>query len=204
MLVSTGWAPSLIVRTAPLVGRQLDWAVSRTAATLLHAKASSQPLRLLHVDDLVRFLVVAVAGNRTGVVELATPDTIDPLTARRIFGAAARPRRHRVPTWTQLTSDFGDTALQQGWGFEFGWPTAEAVADTARGLVGRRLDISGGVALPGHLPLPVEPAPRRGPAGHLREHSAAPEGLEGEFDDRIDPRFPVFSATGLSGCCPGP
>ncbi|MGC2655615.1 MAG: hypothetical protein WA317_18905, partial [Mycobacterium sp.] len=203
-LVSTGWAPSLIVRAAPPVGRQLDWAVSRTVATLLQAKASSQPVRLLHVDDLVRFLVVVVAGNRTGVVELATPDTIDPATARRILDSAARPRRYRVPTWTQLTTALEDTVSQQDWGFEFGWPTAEAVADTARGLAGRRLDISGGIALPGHLPLPAEPAPRRGPAGYSRLHSAAPDGLEGEFDDRIDPRFPVFSATGLTEVLPGP
>ena len=34
--------------------------------------------------------------------------------------------------------------------------------------------------------------------------SAAPEGMEGEFDDRIDPRFPVFSATGLADALPGP
>ena len=34
--------------------------------------------------------------------------------------------------------------------------------------------------------------------------SAAPDGLEGEFDDRIDPRFPVFSANGLAEALPGP
>ena len=40
------------------------------------------------------------------------------------------------------------------------------------------------------------------PSDELR--SAAPEGMEGEFDDRIDPRFPVFSATGLAEALPGP
>ena len=203
-LVSTGWAASLIVRVAPMVGRQLDWMVCRTVATLLHAKASSPPVRLLHVDDLVRFLVVAVPGTRTGVVELATPDTIDPAAARRILDSVARPRRHRVPTWTQLTPTFDRLVSQRDWEFEFGWPATEAVADTARGLVGRRLDISGGVGLPGHLPLPAEVAPRRGPIDDPRLHSAATEGLEGEFDDRIDPRFPVFSATGLTEALPGP
>jgi hypothetical protein len=34
--------------------------------------------------------------------------------------------------------------------------------------------------------------------------SAAPEGLEGEFDDRIDPRYPLFSSTGLTEALPGP
>jgi hypothetical protein len=35
-------------------------------------------------------------------------------------------------------------------------------------------------------------------------HSASPDGLEGEFDDRIDPRFPVFSASRLAEALPGP
>lgn len=34
--------------------------------------------------------------------------------------------------------------------------------------------------------------------------SAAPEGLEGEFDDRIDERFPVFSSASLAEALPGP
>ncbi len=203
-LVSTGWAQSLVVRTAPLMGRQLDWTVSRTVATLLQAKAPSRPVRLLHIDDLVRFLVVAVAGTRTGVVELATPDTTDPDAARRVLKSAARPRRRRVPTWTQLTPALEHIAAQTDWGFECGWPAAAAVADTARGLVGRRLDISGGINLPGHLPLPVEPALQRGPTDDPRLRSAAPEGLEGEFDDRIDPRYPLFSAAGLTEALPGP
>ncbi|MBO0882402.1 MAG: NAD-dependent epimerase/dehydratase family protein, partial [Mycobacterium sp.] len=71
-LVSTGWAPSLIVRVAPPVGRQVDWMVCRTVASLLRSKNSMMPLRLLHLDDLVRFLVLAVATNRTGAVDLAT------------------------------------------------------------------------------------------------------------------------------------
>ena len=203
-LVSTGWAPSLIVRTAPPVGRQLDWMVSRTVATLLHAKGPTQPVRVLHLDDLVRFLVVAVGGTRTGVVELATPDTIEVAAAQRILDSAARPRRYRGTIWPQPAPDFGHPALRDDWGFQFGWPAAEAVADTARGLVGRRLDIAGAITRPGHLPLPVEPAVRRGPAADPGLPSAAPEGLEGEFDDRIDPRYPVFSASGLTEVLPGP
>ena len=34
--------------------------------------------------------------------------------------------------------------------------------------------------------------------------SASPDGLEGEFDDRVDPRFPVFSAAPLAENLPGP
>ncbi|EUA35577.1 hypothetical protein I552_6379 [Mycobacterium xenopi 3993] len=63
------------------MGRQLDWMVCRTVATLLRAKPSSQPVRLLHVDDLIRFLVRAAATNRGGSVDLATFDTTHVLTA---------------------------------------------------------------------------------------------------------------------------
>ncbi|MGV0554683.1 hypothetical protein ABVK30_30950, partial [Mycobacterium kansasii] len=34
--------------------------------------------------------------------------------------------------------------------------------------------------------------------------TAAPEGLEGEFDDQIDSRFPVFSGAALAEALPGP
>src|SRR5580693_6800592 len=68
-LVSTGWGPSLVIRIAPPVGRQLDWMVCRTVATLLRTKSSAQPMRVLHLDDLVRFLLVAVDTDRTGVVD---------------------------------------------------------------------------------------------------------------------------------------
>lgn len=203
-LISTSWASSLIVRTAPVLGRQLDWMVSRTVATLVQAKEPTQPVCLVHLDDLVRFLVVAVAGTRTGVVEFAAPDSIDPVTVRQMLDSAVRPRRHRLPTWPQLAPELQRSAVQTDWGFEFGWPAAEAVADTARGLVGRRLGVAGAIPLPGHLPLPREPAVRRGPSTDPDLPSAAPEGLEGEFDDRIDPRYPVFSASELTAALPGP
>jgi nucleoside-diphosphate-sugar epimerase len=203
-LVSTSWAPNLIVRAAPPVGRQLDWMVCRTVATLLHTKVSSLPVRLLHLDDLVRFLVLAVASNRTGVVDLATPDTTNVITARRLLEAASRSRHHGLPTWFQLTPALNTAALQEDWKFEFGWQATEAVADTSSGLAGRRLGVAGAVDLAGHVPLPVEAAPRRGLTDDARLLRAAPEGLEGEFDDRINPRFPVFKATGLTEALRGP
>ncbi len=201
-LVSSAWTPSLIVRIAPPVGRQLDWMVCRTVATLLRAKPSSRPLRLLHVDDLIRFLVLAVATNRGGSVDLATLDTTHVLTARRLLPLA--PRFSRLHCWTDLAPELDTSALQEDWIFEFGWRATEAVADTARGLTGRKLEPSGAVDLPGHRPLPLEPVPRLQPSDGTALQCAAPDGLEGEFDDRIDPRFPVFSATGLSQPLPGP
>lgn len=204
-LVSTGWAPSLVVRMAPPVGRQLDWMVCRTVASLLRGKDSSTPLRLVHLDDLLRFVVVAVATNRTGVVDLVSPDTVEPAVARRLLRSVEqRPRLSRLPAWPQLRPDMGLSAVQEPWQFEFGWRAKDAVADTARGLAGRRLGTKGAVDLPGHLPIPPELTPRTGPSDRKPLISAAPDGLEGEFDDRIDPRFPVFSAATFAETLPGP
>ncbi|MEE6177408.1 NAD(P)H-binding protein [Mycobacterium sp. 050134] len=206
-LVSGSWGPTLVVRIAPPVGRQLDWMVCRTVATLLRAKlskASAQPMRVLHLDDLVRFLVSAVATESTGVVDLATPDTVNVITAWRLLRSVDPRSRapHQVLSWPQLAPEMDLTALHEDWTFEFGWHAAEAVADTTRGLVGRRIAAAGATGHGGQAPLPVEVLPRPRASEGLR--SAAPEGLEGEFDDRIDPRFPVFSAAGLAESLPGP
>ncbi|MFZ0907750.1 MAG: NAD-dependent epimerase/dehydratase family protein [Mycobacterium sp.] len=204
-LASTGWAPSLIVRKAPLMGRQLDWMTCRTLGSLLHSRDSATPLRLLHFDDLLRFLVLAVMTNRTGQVDLAPGDTTEVATARRLLRSIEqRPRLARLPTWPQLIPELDVAVVRDAWQFEFGWRASDVVADTVRGLAGRRLDVRGAVDLPGHLPIPLEVAPRTDPSDGTQLRSAAPDGLEGEFDDRIDPRFPVFSAATLGQTLPGP
>ncbi|OBH88437.1 NAD-dependent epimerase/dehydratase family protein [Mycobacterium sp. E2733] len=202
-LVSTSWGPSLVVRIAPPVGRQLDWMVCRTVATLLRTKVSAQPMRVLHVDDLVRFLVSALNSDRSGVVDLASPDTVNVITAWRMLRSAdPRSRSNRVRSWPRLIPDMDIAAVQEDWPFEFGWQALEAVADTARGLVGRQITAAGATGHGRQLALPVEVAPRPYPSAE--EHSAAPEGVEGEFDDRVDPRFPIFSAGNLGEALPGP
>ncbi|CQD14299.1 UDP-glucose 4-epimerase GalE4 [Mycobacterium lentiflavum] len=202
-LVSTSLGPSLIIRIAPPVGRQLDWMVCRTVATLLRTKVSTQPIRVLHLDDLVRFLVLALNTDRTGLVDLATPDTTNVVTAWRLLRAVdPRSRSHRIRGWPQLIPSVDIVAAQEDWQFEFGWPAFDAVADTARGLVGRKLGAGGATSHGVQMALPVEVIPRPAPSDQLR--SAAPEGVEGEFDDRIDPRFPVFATDGLTEALPGP
>lgn len=203
-LVASSWGPTVVVRIAPPVGRQLDWMVCRTVATLVRAKVTAQPIHVLHLDDLMRFLVLALNTDRTGVVDLASPDTVNLITAWRMLRATdPRSRLHRVRSWSQLIPEVNVSAAQEDWLFEFGWQAVDAVADTARGLVGRRLDTAGAINHGGRLALPVEVLahPRR-PADDA--HSAAPEGIEGEFDDHIDPRFPVFSGSALNEALPGP
>ncbi|WP_343709319.1 NAD-dependent epimerase/dehydratase family protein [Mycobacterium sp.] len=204
-LVTSGWAPSLVVRIAPLVGRQLDWMISRTVGSLVHSKSAGAPVRVLHFDDLLRFLVLAVATNRTGVVDLASPDAIDLAAASSMVRSAGqRPRLARLPCWTELTPALDIAALNEVWRFEFGWYTTDAIADTGRGLAGRKLSVTGGTDVPGYLPLPVEVALPIEPWDGALLRSASPDEQEGEFDDRIDPRFPVFSAAPLAETLPGP
>lgn len=204
-LVSSSWGPTAVIRIAPPVGRQLDWMVCRTVATLLRTKVSAQPLRVLHLDDLMRFLILALNTDRTGVVDLASPDTVNMVTAWRVLRAVdPRSRLHRVRSWARLIPDFDIAVAQEDWMFEYGWHALDAVVDTARGLVGRRLDSTGAINQGGQLALPVEVLPHSRRPADDDVHTAAPDGMEGEFDDQIDPRFPVFSGTALAEALPGP
>jgi nucleoside-diphosphate-sugar epimerase len=204
-LVVSGWAPSLVVRIAPPVGRQLDWMICRTVAGLLHGTSAADPIRVLHFDDLIRFLVLAVATDGTGVVDLASPDTVGVTAARRMLPSTGQHRRRtRVPGWARLTPDLDLTALQEAWEFEFAWAASDAITDTGRGLQGRQFGVNGAAGLPGHLPLPVEPGLPIEPLDETPLRSASPDEQEGEFDDRIDPRFPMFSAVPLAETLPGP
>jgi len=204
-LVSSGWAPNLVVRIAPLVGRQLDWMICRTVGSLNQVKTAAESLRVLHFDDLLRFLVLAVTTNSTGLVDLASPDTVDAASARAALRSTGqRGWRVRKSGWAELTTDLDAAALPGTWQFEFAWPAEDAVADTARGLFGRTVTATGAADEPGRLPLPAEVTPPCEPWDGTPLRSASADEQEGEFDDRVDPRFPVFSATPLALTLPGP
>lgn len=191
-LVRTGWAPNLVVRVAAPVGRQADALVCRSVAALMGTSAPDR-FHVLHIDDLVRFLVAAVATDRTGSVDLATADTTDAVTARRILGAVEpRLRARGVLPWPQPHPAVALSTLHTEWKFDCGWGATEAVGDTARGLQGRKLNAAGAVAVAGRIPMPTAEVPRAVGTGLL---SAAPPAADGEFDDRVDSRFPVFVAT---------
>jgi phosphohistidine swiveling domain-containing protein len=159
----------------------------------LLSTSTSPPVHVVHLDDLIRFLVAAAGSDRTGTVDLATSDTTNVVSARRILTAVdPRPRVRSADGWPVLTPEFDLASLHDDWQFECGWSATEAVADTARGLQGRKPGPSGAVTVTGRIPLPLNGVPRCAAAGLV---SAAPEGADGEFDDRIDTRFPVFVTT---------
>jgi phosphohistidine swiveling domain-containing protein len=189
----------VVVRSAPLGGRLLDWQACRTVATLLAAPKDTQ-WRLLHTDDLVRFLLYALATDRTGVVALAANDVIVAGTAREALrGVSVRG----IPSWPAMsTSERKGTA--RDWGFECGWTSVEVVADLARGARGRRLTKEGAEDVVTRLPIPAEQLPRRRPpTDGAPLTSVALPSMAVELDDRIDTRFPVFSAHQTAELFPG-
>jgi rifampicin phosphotransferase len=190
----------VVVRTAPLGGRLLDWQACRTVATLLAAPRDTQ-WRLLHTDDLVRFLVYAITTERTGVVALSAQDIVLAGAAREALrGVTARG----IPRWPVMsTSDRRGTA--RDWGFECGWTSAEVLTDLARGARGRRLTKDGAEDQATLLPIPAEPLPRNRPAADGTPLvSVALPSVAVELDDRIDPRYPVFSAHQTAELFSGP
>src|SRR6478735_5674478 len=97
-LVTSSWGPTLVIRLAPVVGRLPDWTVCRTVATLLDTgQGTTGTVRLLHTDDLCRFLIHAMGTDGDGHVDLATTHPVTYVSARRLM-APVRVQR-RAQTW---------------------------------------------------------------------------------------------------------
>jgi len=195
----SGSEAALLVRTALVAGRRVERGSRAVVRTLLGTPAS-QGVQLLHTDDLERFLVLAAIGDRSGVVDLAAPGEVSASDARRALGSAGgRGGPRKAPPRLDIT------AAQQEWGFRCGWNAREVLDDMARGLAGRTPHGDGFAARRGAIPLPAHTVPSRSPVsddGPLV--SAAPQDWEGEFDDRVDLRIPVCTATNASEAMPGP
>ncbi|WP_280299948.1 PEP-utilizing enzyme [Nocardia abscessus] len=202
-VVRSSGVQALIVRTAPVAGRRVERENWRILAPLLGSRRASGP-QVLHTDDFERFLVLAARSPRTGVVELAASGVISHEEARRIVRAAGT-RTSRWVSRTRHVPLLDATAAREEWGFRCGWNASDVAADIVRGLVGRRFDGDDFVTEAGAIPLPGYVIPTRASTsdGHALV-SVAPDGLEGEFDDRVDPAYPVHTATNTSEALPGP
>ncbi len=193
---------SLLVRTAPVTGRRTDAGSGTVLRTLLAAR-DSERVALVHSDDVERFLVLAALSDRTGSVDLAAPGEITGAQLRATLRAAGArlPRTRR----SGVRTPFESAATPRDWDFEYGWTADEVVDDVARGLTGREPHGDGFRARRGAIPLTDYVIPSRARTSDGRPlEVAAPDGLEGEFDDRVDPRIPVHTATNTSEALPGP
>ncbi|AGC62566.1 conserved membrane protein [Mycobacterium liflandii 128FXT] len=215
MLQESG-AQWVAVRSALIVGRNIDNWVRRLFALPAFPDGSADDvLQVVHLDDVLRLLTRAVSdvGAGTGPVNLAAPGLP---TLREIATALRRPilpvgaalRRIGSVAEFQLVQGVPvmDTArLHDEWKFQPAFTAEGSVEDFAlavRGRVslGRRV-----VSLPWRLAniqdLPAVDAPAQ---DGVVPRLAGPEGVNGEFDTPIDPRFPTFLATNLSEALPGP
>ncbi|WP_405491043.1 PEP-utilizing enzyme [Nocardia sp. NBC_00511] len=201
-IVTGSGVDALIVRTPVVAGRRIDDSSWRTLETLTAGQAI---LQVLHYDDLERFLVLAALSQRGGVVGLAAPGELAGPEVKRIFTDAGVKYSAWLPKSSSNRPKVDTAAARDEWGFRYGWTAAETIADVARGLHGRKSGGSGIRAKRGAIPLPSHVVPQNAPTsdGYALK-SAAPEGLQGEFDDQVDDRIPVYTATNTSEALPGP
>ncbi|KZS69787.1 hypothetical protein A4G29_01540 [Mycobacterium kansasii] len=214
MLADSG-AQWVAVRSALIVGRSVDNWVRRVWALPVFPDGSADSVvQVVHVDDVLRLLVRAILGTDSGAVNLAAPGQP---TFRQIAATLGRPILPFASGALQPVSPFAELELLQGvpmmdtsrlhddWGFRPAWTAEEAVQDfvlavRGRVCVGRRV-----VSLPWRLAtiqdLPAVDAPAE---DGVVPRLAGPQGVNGEFDTPIDPRFPTFLATNLSEALPGP
>ncbi|OBG24535.1 sugar epimerase family protein [Mycobacterium sp. 852002-51057_SCH5723018] len=203
---------SAVIRCALIVGRGVDnWVRRALALPVFPRDGADRRVQVIHVDDALRLLARAILDSDipVGPVNLAAQGAP---TFRQIAAALGRPIVP-MPGSTPLAelqlvqrAPLMDTSrLRDEWGFQPGWTAAECVEDFAlavRGRVtlGRRV-----IALPWRLAaiqdLPAVDAPAD---DGVVPRLAGPEGVNGEFDTPIDPRFPTYLATNLSEALPGP
>ncbi|MFE3102514.1 PEP-utilizing enzyme [Nocardia tengchongensis] len=202
-IVAGSGADALVVRTALVAGRRVDHGGWRTLESL--AGGGKGSIQVLHYDDLERFLVQAALSQRSGVVELAAPGEVSSADVKRILADAGVKYGAWLPKSSVNRTKVDASAAREEWGFRYGWTAAEVITDTARGLHGRKSGGSGFRSRRGAIPLPTHVVPQNAPTsdGYALK-SAAPEGLQGEFDDLVDDRIPVYTATNTSEALPGP
>ncbi|WP_144205761.1 sugar epimerase family protein [Mycobacterium tilburgii] len=211
-LLAAAGAEWVAVRCALIVGRNVDNWVRRLLALPAFPDGSADHLiQVVHLDDALRLFTRAIVDTEidSGPINLATPVE---RSFRQIAAMLGRPVVRRAPLQAAAELDLVrdapvmDTARLRGqWAFRLAWDCDECIEDAAlavRGRVtlGKRL-----VSLPWRLAnvadLPtVDATADDGVVPEL----AGPEGLNGEFDTPIDPRFPTFLATNLSEALPGP
>ncbi|WP_194818265.1 PEP-utilizing enzyme [Nocardia sp. XZ_19_385] len=197
-------AEHLLVRTALVAGRRIGHQTRRALEPILGSR-SEQNFQLLHTDDLERFLVLAATAPRVGVVELAAPGVVTTAQVREVMRDKGVRYSAWVPGWSARRPLLNPAAAQEDWGFRCGWTAHEVAADLVRGMVGRKPAGGDFRTRRGAIPLPGHVIPARARTSDNHELAdVAPEGLEGEFDDRVDPRYPVHTATNTSEALPGP
>ncbi|MFE6859212.1 PEP-utilizing enzyme [Nocardia sp. NPDC057668] len=202
--VAASGADALIVRTALIAGRRVDGGTWRVLENLAGARGAGA-MQVLHYDDFERFLVLAALSQRGGTVGLAAPGEVSGDDVRRTLTDAGVKYTAWLGRSAAGRAVVDTAAARDDWGFRYGWTARETVEDVARGLHGRVSSGSGMKNKRGAIPLPSHVVPQNAPTSDgYQLKASAPQGLQGEFDDLLDDRIPVFTATNTSEALPGP
>lgn len=226
-MIAAAGVPAVISRPAIALGHgTVSYAGRLFGMPLLAAVQGVQTRwQLVHTEDVARFHADACFNDRTGTVNLAAPDVL----SSKEFAAELHRRVLSLPrsamenalrfSWDHdllniepATLDgliwppvVDTTRLEQEWGFRCGWRGRE-VAESAGRIFARCVYLGARrVDAPWRMRwAPTEIAAGLPPAAGGPLVDPAPEGLRGEFDSLIDPRYPVYSASNLSEAFPGP
>jgi nucleoside-diphosphate-sugar epimerase/phosphohistidine swiveling domain-containing protein len=212
---------SVVIRSALVVGRGVDnWVRRLFSLPAFPDVCADRPVQVVHLDDALRLLACAIsdAEKQSRIVNVAATGAP---TFRQIAAALGRPLvplggrfgaplRRRLTSLTELElvqrAPLMDISrLRDEWRFEPAWNADECIEDLALGVrgrvtVGRRV-----ISVPWRLATIDDLLALDTPADDgVVPRLAGPDGLNGEFDTPIDPRFPTFLATNLSEALPGP
>ena len=217
-MLAASEVPSVAVRSALVVGRSVDnWVRRVFAMPALPGGADDRAVQVVHLDDALRFLALAILNTESGPgpVNLAASGTttISAIAAafdrphrRGLIGALLRRRASLDELDFIRSAPLMDTSrLRDQWGFEPAWNASECIEDFELAVRGRVAVGERVISLPWRLAsiqnLPALDSPSE---DGVVPRLAGPQGLNGEFDTPIDPRFPVYLATNLSEALPGP
>ena len=224
-MIADSGVPAVLARAAIVLGRHVDNMGMHVFATptVVQVKGDHGNHQFVHQEDVGRFLALACFGDRVGAVNLAAEDVLTNAQLARIFGkrvvtvGQSSVRKVLGFLWerdlVEVDPDaleglrwmpvVDTTRLREEWGFRPAWTSAETAADFARStswffyLGKKRVEIPWRTNYPDtRVPLSVPP-----PDGAELVPAAA---VAGEFDDLVDVRYPIYTATNTSEAFPGP
>ncbi len=171
---------TLIVRSGLAIGRYLDPTVVAEVLGL----SGGVEVPVVHVDDLHVVLLRAIQTGQTGELDVVAGSVNQTDLAAAFLGK---------PTKVGVTDTPGG----------FGWNARDTVEDFRAGAESHVMRQGKLVIRPGWIPLPSTIIEANAPATDDTELASANAERCGEFDGRVDPRFPVYSATNASEALPG-
>ena len=218
-LVLAGGIESVVMRPVVVVGRTLAGHGVRWLAgpVLLAGPEPECPHQFLHESDFGRFCVEALAGSRTGVVNVGPADggldmgevarvlgrrlvRLPPGATRVVDAVVRRGLAEPVPSGVVVDT----TCLRTEWGFEATYGSREALASTQPVVARTRYFGAKRVDNPWRLAEPTHRFHQIAPEEFPELIDPAPPGVRGSFDGYVLPSWPLWSSTNVSEAFPGP